>query len=65
MRGLAGLEERSTTGSEVYTLIAGVVDDFIERLLVHERPSMQIPPIRRARQRVPAQGSKFHVTTLV
>lgn len=44
--------------------IAVVVDDFIERLLVNETLNAS-PAINEARQRVPAQGLKFHVTTLV
>jgi hemoglobin len=44
--------------------IAVVVDDFIERLLVNETLNAN-PAIKEARQRVPAQGLKFHVTTLV
>jgi hemoglobin len=44
--------------------IAVVVDDFIERLLVNDTLNAN-PAIREARQRVPKQGLKFHVTTLV
>jgi hemoglobin len=44
--------------------IAVVVDDFIERLLVNETLNAN-PKISDARQRVPKQGLKFHVTTLV
>jgi hemoglobin len=44
--------------------IAVVVDDFIERLLVDDTLNAN-PAIKEARQRVPAQGLKFHVTTLV
>jgi hemoglobin len=44
--------------------IAVVVDDFIERLLVNETLNAN-PAIKEARQHVPAQGLKFHVTTLV
>jgi hemoglobin len=44
--------------------IAVVVDDFIERLLVNDTLNAN-PAIKEARQRVPAQGLKFHVTTLV
>jgi hemoglobin len=41
-----------------------VVDDFIERLLVNAALNAN-PAINEARQRVPKQGLKFHVTTLV
>ena len=44
--------------------IAVVVDDFIERLLVNATLNAN-PEIDAARQRVPKQGLKFHVTTLV
>ncbi len=44
--------------------IAVVVDDFIERLLVNDTLNAN-PAINEARQRVPRQGLKFHVTTLV
>lgn len=44
--------------------IAVVVDDFIERLLVNETLNAN-PAIKEARARVPKQGLKFHVTTLV
>lgn len=44
--------------------IAVVVDDFIERLLVDEALNAN-PAINDARERVPKQGLKFHVTTLV
>ena len=44
--------------------IAVVVDDFIERLLVNDTLNAN-PAIKDARQRVPKQGLKFHVTTLV
>ena len=44
--------------------IAVVVDDFIERLLVNKTLNAN-PAIKEARQRVPAPGLKFHVTTLV
>jgi hemoglobin len=44
--------------------IAVVVDDFIERLLVNQTLNAN-PAISRARQQVPKQGLKFHVTTLV
>ncbi len=44
--------------------IAVVVDDFIERLLVNDTLNAN-PAIDEARQRVPKQGLKFHVTTLV
>ena len=44
--------------------IAVVVDDFIERLLINDTLNAN-PAINEARQRVPAQGLKFHVTTLV
>jgi hemoglobin len=44
--------------------IAAVVDAFIERLLVN--PTLNAnPAIAKARQQVPKQGLKFHVTTLV
>ncbi|MGQ0836488.1 MAG: group I truncated hemoglobin [Gammaproteobacteria bacterium] len=44
--------------------ISVVVDDFIERLLVNDTLNAN-PAINEARQRVPKQGLKFHVTTLV
>lgn len=44
--------------------IAVVVDDFIDRLLVNETLNAN-PAINEARLRVPKQGLKFHVTTLV
>jgi hemoglobin len=44
--------------------IAVVVDDFIERLLVDDALNAN-PAIKQARERVPAPGLKFHVTTLV
>lgn len=44
--------------------IAVVVDDFIDRLLVNAVLNAN-PAIREARDRVPAPGLKFHVTTLV
>jgi hemoglobin len=44
--------------------IAVVVDDFIERLLVNDTLNAN-PAIDAARKRVPKQGLKFHVTTLV
>jgi hemoglobin len=44
--------------------IAVVVDDFIGRLLVNDTLNAN-SAIKEARQRVPAQGLKFHVTTLV
>lgn len=44
--------------------IAVVVDDFIERLLVNQTLNAN-PAINKARQQVPKQGLKFHVTTLV
>lgn len=44
--------------------IAVVVDDFIERLLVNETLNANVA-INHARSRVPRQGLKFHVTTLV
>jgi hemoglobin len=44
--------------------ISVVVDDFIERLLVNSTLNMN-PAIREARERVPRQGLKFHVTALV
>jgi len=44
--------------------ISVVVDDFIERLLVNDTLNAN-PAISAARQRVPKQGLKFHVTTLV
>jgi hemoglobin len=44
--------------------ISIVVDDFIERLLVNSTLNMN-PAIREARERVPKQGLKFHVTALV
>ncbi len=44
--------------------ISVVVDDFIERLLVNDAINAN-PAISEARQRVPKQGLKFHVTTLV
>lgn len=44
--------------------ISVVVDDFIERLLVNGTLNMN-PAINEARKRVPGQGLKFHVTTLV
>jgi hemoglobin len=44
--------------------ISAVVDDFIERLLVNDTLNAN-PAIREARQRVPKQGLKFHVTTQV
>lgn len=44
--------------------IAVVVDDFIERLLVNDTLNAN-PAINEARKRVPKQGLKFHVTTLV
>jgi hemoglobin len=44
--------------------IAVVVDDFIERLLVNDTLNAN-PAIRAARERVPKQGLKFHVTALV
>lgn len=44
--------------------IAVVVDDFIERLLVNDTLNAN-PAIREARERVPKQGLKFHVTALV
>jgi hemoglobin len=44
--------------------LAVVVDAFIERLLVN--PTLNAnPAIDKARQQVPKQGLKFHVTTLV
>jgi hemoglobin len=44
--------------------ISAVVDDFIERLLVNDTLNAN-PALREARQRVPKQGLKFHVTTQV
>jgi hemoglobin len=44
--------------------ISVVVDDFIERLLVDDTLNAN-PAIRDARERVPKQGLKFHVTALV
>jgi len=44
--------------------ISVVVDDFIDRLLVNGTLNAN-PAIDAARQRVPKQGLKFHVTTLV
>jgi hemoglobin len=44
--------------------LAVVVDDFIERLLVNKTLNAN-PAINKARQQVPKQGLKFHVTTLV
>jgi hemoglobin len=44
--------------------IAVVVDDFIERLLVNDTLNAN-SAINEARKRVPKQGLKFHVTTLV
>jgi hemoglobin len=44
--------------------ISVVVDDFIERLLVNDTLNSN-PAIRDARERVPKQGLKFHVTALV
>ncbi len=44
--------------------ISVVVDDFIERLLVNGTLNAN-PAINAARQRVPKQGLKFHVTALV
>jgi hemoglobin len=44
--------------------ISMVVDDFIERLLVNKTLNAN-PAIKAARERVPKQGLKFHVTTLV
>jgi len=44
--------------------IAMVVDDFIERLLVNDTLNAN-PAIDAARRKVPKEGLKFHVTTLV
>ncbi len=44
--------------------IAVVVDDFIDRLLVNDTLNAT-PAIKEARDRVPAPGLKFHVTTMV
>ena len=44
--------------------IAVVVDDFIDRLLVNDTLNAN-PAIKEARDRVPAPGLKFHVTTMV
>jgi hemoglobin len=44
--------------------LAVVVDAFIERLLVNQTLNAN-PAIEKARQHVPKQGLKFHVTTLV
>jgi hemoglobin len=44
--------------------IAVVVDDFVDRLLTDERLNAN-PRIAQARKRVPREGLKFHVTTLV
>jgi len=44
--------------------ISVVVDDFIERLLVDDTLNAN-PAIREAREHVPRQGLKFHVTALV
>ena len=44
--------------------ISVVVDDFIERLFVNDTLNAN-PAINEARLRVPKQGLKFHVTTLV
>jgi hemoglobin len=44
--------------------LAVVVDAFIERLLVNQTLNAN-PEIEKARQQVPKQGLKFHVTTLV
>src|SRR3990172_4948047 len=44
--------------------IASVVDDFIERLLVNDTLNAN-PRIKEARDRVPKQGLKFQVTSLV
>jgi len=44
--------------------ISMVVDDFIERLLVNKTLNAN-PAIKAARERVPKQGLKFHVTTMV
>lgn len=44
--------------------ISAVVDDFIERLLANDMLNAN-PAIRNARERVPKQGLKFHVTALV
>ena len=44
--------------------LAVVVDAFIERLFVNQTLNAN-PAIDKARQQVPKQGLKFHVTTLV
>ena len=44
--------------------IAGVVADFIERLLVNEILNAN-PAIKEARDRAPKAGLKFHVTSLM
>jgi len=44
--------------------IAVVVDDFVDRLLVNDTLNAN-PAIKEARDRVPAPGLKFHVTTMV
>jgi len=44
--------------------LAVVVDAFIERLLVNKAINAN-PAIEKARQQVPKQGLKFHLTTLV
>jgi hemoglobin len=44
--------------------IAVVVDDFIERLFVNDTLNAN-PAVNEARRRVPKQGLKFHVATLV
>jgi hemoglobin len=70
---LADDQSTSITGAQPVSLydrlggtyaIAMVVDDFIDRLLVNDTLNAN-PAINEARQRVPAPGLKFHVTTLV
>jgi len=60
----------SPAGTSLYDRLGGaypiavVVDDFIERLLVNDTLNANAA-INGARQRVPKQGLKFHLTTLV
>jgi len=60
----------SPAGTSLYDRLGGaypiavVVDDFIERLFVNATLNAN-SAINDARQRVPKQGLKFHVTTLV
>ena len=66
----AAAQEAKSPSRSLYDRLGGayplavVVDAFIERLLVNQTLNAN-PAIEKARQQVPKQGLKFHVTTLV